>query len=80
MKLINLQQHRQKEVVSALEALLLAAKDGHVEGLVYMIQIGQSDHRAGTSGTYRRHPEKALQATFQLERMLASGTPFASSM
>lgn len=79
MKLINLEQHRRKEVVDALKALLVAAEAGDLEGLAYIVKVGPGDHRAGTAGVYRRHPEKALQATFALERHLCNTGPFASS-
>lgn len=80
MQLVNLENYRRKEVVDALEALLAAAKAGEVQGLVYVVKVGPDEHRAGTVGVYRRHPEKALSATFQLERALASGRPLAGML
>lgn len=79
MKLINLEQYRKKEVVDALKALLAAAEEGEIQGLAYIVRVGAEDHRAGTAGIYRRNPEKALQATFALERHLCNTGPFASS-
>lgn len=79
VKLINLEQYRKQEVVDALKVLLAAAEAGQLEGLAYVVKVGPSDHRAGTVGTYRRFPEKALQATFALERHLCRSEPFASS-
>ena len=80
MQLINLEQYRQKEVVEALRALLKAAEAGDVQGIAYVVQVAPGDNRAGTAGVYRRHPEKALQATFALERHLCSTAPFANSL
>jgi hypothetical protein len=79
MKLINLEQYRKKEVVDALKALLKAAEAGDIEGIVYVAKVGKGDHRAGTIGYYRRFPETALQATFELERSLCNTGPFAHS-
>jgi hypothetical protein len=77
--LIDLTKHKRKEVVDALRALLEAAEAGHLEGLAYVAKVGPGDHRAGTVGVYRRHPEKALQATFALERYLCKTESFISS-
>lgn len=79
VKLIDLEQYRRKEVIETLKELLAAAEAGNMEGLVYVAKVGPGDHRAGTAGTYRRFPEKALQATFALERHLAKSGPFAES-
>jgi hypothetical protein len=79
VKLINLEQYRAREVVDALKELLAAAEAGQIQGLAYIVKAGPEDHRAGTAGVYRRHPEKALQATFALERHLCNTGPFASS-
>jgi hypothetical protein len=78
VKVINLEQHRRREVVDALEALLAAAKAGTVDGIAYVVKAAE-DHWVGTAGVYRRHPEKALQAVFQMERHLCNTGPFASS-
>lgn len=74
-----MQQYRQREVVDALKALLAAAEAGDVQAIAYVVKVGPGDHRAGTAGVYRRHPEKALQATFALERHLTKTAPFADS-
>jgi hypothetical protein len=79
VKLINLEQYRKQEVVDALKALLTAAESGDLQGLAYVVKVGPSDHRAGMVGIYRRFPEKALQATFALERHLCNAQPFLSS-
>lgn len=79
MQLINLDEYRQKEVVEALRALLEAAEAGHIQGLAYVIKGPRGEHRAGIVGIYRRQPEKALQATFALERHLCRTGPFAQS-
>lgn len=79
MKLIDLEQYRRKEVVDALKVLLAAAEAGQIQGLAYVAKVGPEDHRAGTVGVYHRHPEKALQATFALERHLCQTGPFIES-
>jgi hypothetical protein len=79
VKLIDLERHRRKDIVEALKALLAAAEAGEINGLAYVVKLGPDDHRAGTAGVYRRNPEKALQATFALERHLCNTGPFASS-
>lgn len=57
--------------MEALRELLSAAEAGDIRGLVFVVKVKPGDNRAGIVGEYRRHPEKALQATFQLERRLA---------
>jgi hypothetical protein len=66
-----------RDVVEVLEDLLEAAKAGELLGLAYIVKIGPADNRAGMAGVFKREPAKALQATFQLERYLASTGPFA---
>lgn len=78
MKLIDLDRERRREVVATLEALLESAKHGKIVGLAYIAQMARDEHCAGTSGTYRRYPEKALQATFTLERHLARVGPHSA--
>jgi hypothetical protein len=78
VQLIDLERYRRKEVVDALKALLEAAEQGHIQGLAYVVKVGPGDHRAGTAGIYRRFPEKALQATFALERHLCNAGPFVA--
>lgn len=56
--------------MAALEELLEWARAGDIRGLAYVIKVAPGDNRAGTAGVYRKHPEKALQAAFQLERLL----------
>lgn len=70
MEVVNLGKYRSREVVAALEELLEWARAGDIRGLAYVINVTPGDSRAGTAGVYRKHPEQALQATFQLERML----------
>jgi hypothetical protein len=79
LTLIDLEQYRKKEVVDALKELLSAAERGQIKGVTYVVKVGPGDHRAGTVGVYRRHPEKALQAVFEMERHLCNTGPFASS-
>jgi hypothetical protein len=79
MRLVNLDQYRSREVVAALEELLEAAKQGEIRGLAYIVKVAPDDNRAGVVGEYKRSPAKALQATFQLERLLANTGPFAGS-
>lgn len=62
-----------------LEELLDAARNGEIEGLAWIVRMGPGDNRAGLAGVYKSQPDKALRATFQLERMLASDGPFATS-
>lgn len=77
MHLVKLSEYRSREVVAAIKELLEAAEAGEVRGLAYVVNMGPGDDRAGLAGEYRRFPEKALQATFALERHLARTGPFA---
>lgn len=77
LKVIDLAKYRSREIVEVLEELLEAAKAGEISGLAWIVKIGPGDNRAGLAGLYRVQPDKALRATFQLERMLAADGPFA---
>lgn len=80
MRVVQLEKYRNQEVVKALRELLEAAEQGDIRGIVFVVNVKPGDSRAGMAGEYRRHPEKALQATFQLERHLATTGPFAESL
>ena len=80
MQVVQLDKYRCLEVVEALKELLDAAERGEIRGVVFVVQVKPGDNRAGMAGEYRRHPEKALQATFLLERHLATTGPFAGTL
>lgn len=80
MEVISLAKYRSRDVVETLEGLLAAARDGEVRGLVFVVKVAPGDNRAGVAGTYKKRPAEALQATFQLERMLAESSPFVDSI
>lgn len=79
LKLIDMEMYRRKDVIEAARGLLEAAEAGTIQGLAFVVKVGPGNHRAGTAGEYKRHPEKALQATFALERHLCKAGPFAES-
>lgn len=63
-----------------LKELLQLAESNSVQGLAFVVKLGQGDHRAGMAGDYRRSPEEAMAATFRLERHLMQGqAPFGMS-
>ena len=68
MRLVQLHEKRNRELVTALEGLLLMAKSGEISGLAYVVKFGHQDHRAGIAGSYEASPVDALTATFMLER------------
>lgn len=72
LTVIDMERFRQRDVVEAAKGLLEAAEAGTIQGLAFVIKVGIGDHRVGTAGIYKRSPEKALQATFALERALMS--------
>ena len=74
----NLAKRRSREVVEALEKLLKAAEQGEIRGLVYIVQVAPGESRADVVGEYQRDPSKALQATFQLERLLRDDVDYQS--
>lgn len=62
--------YRSREVVEVLKELLKEAEAGRIRGLAWVVKIGPGDNRADLVGEYRKYPEKALKATFALERLL----------
>lgn len=70
MNVVHLVKHKNRALVDGLRELLELAESGNITGLVFVVKFGQKDHRAGTLGDYRSHPDEALSATFQLERKL----------
>lgn len=81
MHVVKMSEFRNRDVLEELETLVeLARKKGRVEGLTYVIALDDGQHLAGMAGEYKRHPEKALQATFMLERHLARTGPFADAI
>ena len=72
MKLVKLDDYRNREVVAALKELTALAENGQLEGLVFIAKLGHADHRAGRAGCYKRHPEQALPAALMLKQYLAA--------
>jgi hypothetical protein len=62
--------YRCREVVEALRELLREAEEGRIRGLAFVVKVAPGDNRADMVGEYRRHPEKAMKATFALEKLL----------
>jgi hypothetical protein len=79
LKVVNLAAYRGQQVAEVLEELLEAARKGEISGLAYIVKVGPGDNRAGLAGIYKYQPDKALRATFQLERLLASDQGFGHS-
>lgn len=77
LRVVNLSEYRNQDVAEILSELReLGAR---VQGLAFVALIDGDQPHAGMAGEYKRHPEKALQATFILERHLARTGPFADS-
>lgn len=77
LRVVNLSEYRNQDVAETLRELHeLGAR---VHGLAFVALIDGAEPYAGMAGEYKRHPEKALQATFILERHLARTGPFADS-
>ena len=70
MQVINLQRFRNKGLVAALKELTALAENGQLRGLAFVAKFGPHDHRAGSSGDYKSHPEEALMATLKMEAKL----------
>lgn len=70
MQVVSLVEYRNKGVISALEELLALAKTGEIQAFVFVAKFGPLDHRAGTTGDYKRHPEQAITAAFLLKLKL----------
>lgn len=77
LQVVKMSEYRNRDVGETLKELLeLGAR---IDGLAFVVQIDGIHHQAGMAGEYKRHPEKALQAAFMLERHLARTGPFADS-
>lgn len=70
MNVVNLSEHRNRDVAEVLRELLELAENRQIHGLAFVVKVGPGDNRAGLAGEYRRHPEKALKAAVLLERHL----------
>ncbi len=70
MRVVNLQRYRNKGLVAALRELINLAEKGEVQGLAFVAKFGPHDHRAGSSGDYKRHPEEALAAALKMKQSL----------
>lgn len=75
MRVVNLKEYRNRGVVNALEELLELAKTGDIQALVFVAKFGPRDHRAGTTGDYKAHPEEAMSAAFIMKLKLAGLQP-----
>lgn len=69
LKVVSMEKARRQEMIDAARDILKAAEAGDLEGMLFILQM-RREQRGGTAGSYRRHPEKALQAVFLLERHL----------
>lgn len=70
MHVVSLDKYKNRELIGALKDLLELAEKGRAHGLAFVVKLGHRDHRAGVAGDYKRFPEQALSATFQMERHL----------
>lgn len=68
MKLIKLDEYRNRGVVNALEELLAMARSGQIKAVSVVAKFTHDDHRAYLAGDYKHHPAEALTATFMMER------------
>jgi hypothetical protein len=72
MQVVNLRRYRNKGLVAALKELITLAESGQVQGLAFVVKFGPHDHRAGSSGDYKSHPEEALMATLKMKQSLVN--------
>jgi hypothetical protein len=79
LKLINLAERRSKECAATLRELADLADKGLIEGALFVCKFGPGDHRAGSTGAYKRNTAEALQATFLIERLVSGPQRFADS-
>lgn len=70
MKLVNLAEYRNRELVAVCKELLRLAEEGEAMGLAFVLKLGRGDHRGGLSGDYRRNPDEALAAAVRLKMSL----------
>ena len=70
MRVVNLVEHRNHEVISALEELLALAQAGDITALAFIVQTGPRRHKAGLVGNYRRRPSEAIPALLTLKHRL----------
>lgn len=72
MHLVNLDEYRARDLVSALEAMLELAKAGDLWGLSFAAELGgrRQPPILGVCGSHRRDPGRALVAVATLKSKL----------
>lgn len=70
MKLVNLVEYKNRELVAVLKGLTQLAESGQATGLAFVVKLGRGVHRPGLAGDYRRSPEEALAAAVRLKEQL----------
>ena len=73
MSVLRLVEYQNRGLVKSLKELLAQAEAGEAIAAAVIVKYGPNDHRAFVMGDYKRHPEQALSAIFQLETRLKSG-------
>ena len=70
MHLVKSQEYQNQSLVSKLEALLILAKAGQIDGVMYVAKFAQDDHRAGAAGSYLYSRAEALMMTCRIKSYL----------
>jgi len=68
LKLVKPRSNPNETLIDHLEALLVLARSGKIDGLAYVCRIDAHDHRAGLAGQYNDKRAGALAAVLLLER------------
>lgn len=70
MAVTRISEYRSSDTVTALEELLVLAKQGTLTGMVFACKYDHWHHGVGVTGDYRRDPIPALGVAGRLFRML----------
>ena len=78
MSVTQLASYQNKEMIEALERLLIKAKTGQMKGLIFSADNGEKSHVMGVAGSYQKDSMLALsiaaRMVYRLNK-LADQTP-----
>lgn len=57
---VSLDDYRRKDLIACLESMLASAKEGSLEGLIYVARMRNSDQHAAAVGNYVEDPAPGL--------------------
>lgn len=59
-QVVNLNDHRNTDLIESLESMLKCARRGDLKGLIYIARMRSSEQHAGAVGNYMEDPTPGL--------------------